>query len=75
MDRKKMMFLGGITVACLLMAGFLAVMQYLASEAPMAIERLKAESEGMLKKQVNQEVQKRLQEQQKIQLQQKPAPK
>jgi len=41
-----MMFFGGITVVCVLVAGFLAVMQWVASEAPVAMEQFKADLEN-----------------------------
>ena len=64
MNKGNMLFFGGITIVCLIVAGFLAVMQYVASEAPTAMEKIKSQAEGVIQQQVNQEVLKQLKQQQ-----------
>ncbi|MBT4136939.1 MAG: response regulator [Candidatus Latescibacteria bacterium] len=56
MDRGNMLFMGGITVVCVLVAGFLAVMQWVASEAPVAMEQFKSDLEKGVNSQMNQQM-------------------
>lgn len=70
MDRGNMMFMGGITVVCVLVAGFLAVMQWLASEAPVAMEQFKADIEKGVNSQMNSQmnqIKQQMQQQQQVQ--------
>jgi len=68
MDRGNMMFMGAITVVCVLVAGFLAVMQWVASEAPVALENIKADLEDGVNSQMNDQIM-----QMKLQMQQQQA--
>lgn len=68
MDRGNMMFMGAITVVCVLVAGFLAVMQWVASEAPVAMEKIKSDLEDGVNSQMTQQMQ-----QMKLQMQQQQA--
>ena len=67
-----MMIIGGITLVCILIAGFLAVMQYVASEVPTYVEKLKSEANSTIRNQVNKQLQKAQQQQMRQQLQTKP---
>ena len=68
MDRGNMMFMGAITVVCVLVAGFLAVMQWVASEAPVALENIKSDLEQGVNSQMNDQMM-----QMKLQMQQQQA--
>ena len=70
-SRKNLAVMGAITLVCILVAGFLAFMQYLASEAPSMVEQLKAQAQGQIRQQVNKEVQKAQQQQMQQQMLQK----
>ena len=69
MDRGNMMFFGAITVVCVLVAGFLAVMQWVASEAPVAMEQFKADIEQGVNSQMNDQMLKMQKQMQKQQIQ------
>jgi CheY-like chemotaxis protein len=71
MDRGNMMFMGAITVICLLVAGFLAVMQWVASEAPIAMEQLKSDLESGVNSQMQQQMKQMQQQMQTQTIQQK----
>lgn len=71
MDKGNMMFMGAITVVCVLVAGFLAVMQWVASEAPVALEQMKSDLEDGVNSQMQQQMQQMKQQMQTQQLQQK----
>lgn len=71
MDKGNMLFFGGITVVCLLVAGFLAVMQWVASEAPVALEEFKSDLESGVNAQMQQQMQQMKQQIQTQQIQQK----
>ena len=66
-----MMFMGAITVICVLVAGFLAVMQWVASEAPIAMEQLKSDLESGVNSQMQQQMKQMQQQMQTQTIQQK----
>ena len=70
MDKGNMMFMGAITVVCVLVAGFLAVMQWVASEAPVALEQMKSDIESGVNSQMQQQMQQMKQQMQTQQIQQ-----
>ena len=65
-SRKNLLVMVGITVVCIVVAGFLAGMQYLASEAPSMVGQLKVQAQSQMKQQVNKEIQKVQQQQQQM---------
>lgn len=69
-NKGNMMFMGAITVVCLLVAGFLAVMQWVASEAPVAMEEFKSKAEDWGQQQVNDQMKQMKQQMQQQQVKQ-----
>lgn len=71
MNKGNMAFMGAITVVCVLVAGFLAVMQWLASEAPTAMEEFKTKAENWGQQQMNDQMDKMKQQMQQQEIRKK----